>query len=146
MRLFLLPISTRRALIYSQRLNKTTNAQGGIVERVTNRAAKTWGQWEAKESGWQKKVTEFGNRALQRIPYEEWGLKSIPPLSARRKAEDIEGKGTIEVLFPRNVLNEQDIPTLLRRLGTERQSLHQKRAWWSIAAMPLTIPVAVLPV
>lgn len=146
MRLFLLPISTRRALIYCQHLNELTNTQGGLVNRITNKAAETWAKWEGQEKGWQKKVTEFGHKAMQRIPYEEWGLKSIPALSARRKEEEIKGKGAIELLYPSNVMKEKELPMLLKRLGTERQSLHQKRAWWSIVAMPLTIPIAVLPV
>ncbi|KKY28290.1 hypothetical protein UCRPC4_g00636 [Phaeomoniella chlamydospora] len=146
MRLYLLPISTRRALIYCQRLNKQTAAQTGYADKISTKATETWAKWEASTGGWQKKTTEYGNKALQRIPFEEWGLKSIPPLNARRKAEDMKGPGTIEVVYPGNVIKEQDVNVLVRRLGTERQSLHLKKAWWSVAACPLTIPVGLIPV
>ena len=35
---------------------------------------------------------------------------------------------------------------MLRRMSAERQSLHKKRMWYSIAALPLTIPVGLLPI
>ena len=145
MRLFLLPVSTRRTLIYSQRLNVTTTEQQTYLDKGTARAAKLWADWEKKESGWQKKVVDYGNQALKRIPYEEWGLKSIPPLSARKNEEEISGKGKVEVSFPTTLIPEGDIPRVLKQLATERQSLHKKRLIWSIVGMPMVAPFALVP-
>ena len=122
------------------------NAKSSYADRITHKAAETWSKWESYDRGWQKKVTEYGNTALQRIPYEEWGLKSVPALNAKRKAEDIKDRGTIEVVYPGNVLKEQDVPTILRKLGTERQMLHRQRAYWSLIVTPLTIPFGLIPV
>ncbi|RDW79610.1 hypothetical protein BP6252_04248 [Coleophoma cylindrospora] len=146
MRLFLFPISTRRTLIYCQRLNVTTSEQQTLLDKGTSRAAALWSSWEKKESGWQKKVVDYGNKALQRIPYEEWGLKSIPPLSARRKEEELSGKEKVEVSFPGSLIPEATITDLLRKLGTERQSLHKKRMMWSFVGMPISAPIALIPV
>jgi hypothetical protein len=145
MRLFLLPISTRRTLIYCQRLNITTAEQQTLLDKGTTRAAKLWAGWEKKESGWQKKVVDYGNQALKRIPYEEWGLKSIPPLSARRKAEELSGKEKVEVSFPTMLIPEGEVSEVLRKLATERQSLHKKRMIYSFIGMPITAPVAIVP-
>lgn len=145
MRLYLLPISTRRALIYCQRQKKQTPTNPGFADRITNKAADTWARWESQEKGWQKKVTEYGNKAMQRIPFEEWGLKSVPPLSAKRAAEDIQGRSAVEVVFPGNVIKSQEIPPLIKRLGTERQALHSRKLWWSVVAAPFTIPFALVP-
>jgi len=145
MRLFLLPISTRRTLIYCQRLNITTAEQQILLDKGTTRAAKLWAGWEKKESGWQKKVVDYGNQALKRIPYEEWGLKSIPPLSARRKAEELSGKEKVEVSFPTMLIPEGEVSEVLRKLATERQSLHKKRMIYSFIGMPITAPVAIVP-
>jgi Mitochondrial K+-H+ exchange-related len=146
MRLFLLPVSTRRTLIYCQRLNVTTAEQQSFLDKRTAWAAKTWASWEKKESGWQKKVVEYGNQALKRIPYEEWGLKSIPPLSARRKEEKLSSKEKVEVSFPTTVIPEAEVSSVLTKLATERQSLHKRRMIYSFIGMPISAPVAIIPV
>lgn len=146
MRLFLLPISTRRTLIYCQRLNVTTTSRQTLLDKGTTKAANIWASWEKKESGWQRKVVDYGNQALKRIPYEEWGLKSIPPLSARRKEEELSGKEKVEVQFPSSLIPEEKVLDVLRTLGTERQNLHKKRMIYCFVGMPITAPIAILPV
>lgn len=146
MRLFLLPISTRRTLLYCERLNVANTEQQGYIDKATARAAKLWASWEKKESGWQRKVVDYGNKALKRIPYEEWGLKSVPPLSARRQKEELSGKEKIEVLFPSSLIRTEKVLDALKLLGTERQSLHQKRMIWSLVGMPVVAPFALVPV
>jgi hypothetical protein len=145
MRLYLLPISTRRTLIYCERLNITTSETTTWLDKGTTKAANLWARWEKKESGWQKRVVDYGNQALRRIPYEEWGLKSIPPLSARRKSKELSGKESVEVAFPKTLIPEEKVQDVLRILGTERQSLHQKRMLWSFVGMPISAPFALVP-
>jgi hypothetical protein len=146
MRLFLLPISTRRTLIYCQRINATVSEQQTLIDKATARAAKLWASWEKKNSGWQKKVVELGNKALKRIPYEEWGLKSIPPLSARRKEDELSGKEDVSVYFPPLLIPKHSVTDVLRILGTEREALHKSRLIYSIVGMPITAPIALIPV
>ena len=105
-----------------------------------------WAGWEKKESGWQRKVVDYGNEALKRIPFEEWGLKSIPPLSARRKEEEISGKDSVEVAFPPSIIPEGQVRDVLKSLSTEREGLHKKRLVWSIIGMPIVAPFALVPV
>ncbi|KAF2837298.1 hypothetical protein M501DRAFT_995883 [Patellaria atrata CBS 101060] len=145
MRLFLLPISTRRALIYSERIPQRPDAKLSIVDRVINKSSETWARWEKEEGGWKRWVTRKGESIFKRIPYEEWGLKSIPALSERRKIALKEGKENAEVLFPGLFLNEAKVPEILRQLAQERQSLHRKRLIWSIVGMPISAPFALVP-
>jgi len=146
MRLFLLPISTRRTLIYAQRLEIITPEQQSWLDKGTKIAAKVWAKWEKKESGWQKKVVDYGNQAMKRIPYEEWGLKSIPPLSAKVQKEQLARKEKIEVSFPTTLIPEENVLEVLRKLGTERQNFHRSTMIWCFVGMPVTAPVALIPV
>ena len=146
MRLFLLPISTRRTLIYCQRINEQLTGEQTYIDKVTTKASTTWVKWEKYEKGWQKKITEYGNKLFQRLPYEEWGLKSIPPLSARQRAQALQGKEKVDVEFPLSNIQQGAVLDVLRKLGTERQALHKKWMWGSIIGMPFTAPFALLPV
>lgn len=146
MRLFLLPISTRRALIYCQRPHATASEASSWLEKGRIKAAALWASWEKKDSGWQHKVVDYGNQALKRIPYEEWGLKSIPAMSSRRKDAETSGREKIEVSFPSSLIPESEVPGLLRTLGTARQGLHKNKMVWSIVGMPLVAPFALVPV
>ncbi|KAI0486183.1 mitochondrial K+-H+ exchange-related-domain-containing protein [Xylaria cf. heliscus] len=146
MRLFLLPISSRRTLLYCQKLQALPSEKQSLVDKVTLRAARLWNSWEKKESGWQKSVVRYGDRALRRIPYEEWGLKSVPTLSARRREEDIIGKEKHHVIFPRSIISTTRAPEILQTLATERESLHRSRMLWCFVGMPITVPFALVPI
>jgi len=146
MRLFLLPISTRQALIYCQRVAPKPTKEGRYVDWVTKRAADTWAKWEAAEKGWQKKITEYGNRGLQRIPYQEWGLKSFPPLTPQVQAEELVENKKYSVFYPENIIKTEDVPKVMGRLASERKNLHWKRFWWSMIGIPFTVPFGLIPV
>ncbi|KAI0200046.1 mitochondrial K+-H+ exchange-related-domain-containing protein [Astrocystis sublimbata] len=146
MRLFLLPISTRRTLLYCQKLQALPSEKQQYIDRITLRAAKMWSDWEKKESGWQKKVVYYGNRALRRIPYEEWGLKSVPTLSARRREEDILGKEKHHLIFPSSIVSLTRAPEILRTLSTEREKLHRTNLIWCFVGMPISAPFALVPI
>lgn len=146
MRLYLLPISTRRTLIYCQRLNVATAKQQNWLDKGRTKAANLWADWEKKDSGWQRKVVDYGNQALKRIPFEEWGLKSIPPLSQRRQKQELSGNEKAEIVFPSTLIPEKNVLKVLGALATERQGLHKRRLVWSIVGMPIVAPFAIVPV
>ncbi|KAL9046488.1 MAG: hypothetical protein Q9214_000688 [Letrouitia sp. 1 TL-2023] len=148
MRLFLVPISTHRSLIYCQRLNRlAASSSPNLADRITARASATWLKWEKSDTGWQKKVTAYGNKLLERIPYEEWGLKSTPPLSRRRREHYARGQTHVEVEFPGKVIRREEVWGCLRWLaGEERQAFHAKWMWGSMVGMPVTAPMALVPV
>ena len=149
MRLFLLPISTRRSLIYCEKLHEKAPADRSYYDKITIKANETWAAWEKDEKAvgnWKKKVTFYGNQALKRIPYEEWGLKTIPALSAKRKQDIVDGKAKYEVLFPGLYLPKERVPGILEKLAKDRQSMHRSKLIWSIVIMPFTAPFMLIPV
>lgn len=149
MRLFLLPISTRRTLIYCERVQESLapGTKPPISERVINKASTTWANWEKAEKGWQKTLTGYGNQLFKRIPYEEWGLKSLPPATKKKLQEVDEGKyGRFECLYPGSFIRGRDVGGALRTLAMERQAFHKRRMWTCLAWAPLTAPVALIPV
>ncbi|KAK3699712.1 hypothetical protein LTR37_016317 [Vermiconidia calcicola] len=148
MRLFLLPVSTRRTLIYCERVQQqfAPGEKPPLSERIIAKATETWAGWERAEKGWQKQLTVQGNRLFKRIPYEEWGLKTIPSASKQRLEDADSGKLKFECLYPRAFMKEERVPGILKALATERQGLHRKRMWNSIIGMPITIPFAAIPV
>lgn len=146
MRLFLLPISTRRTLIYCERVQEQLQgAKPPLQERIINKASTTWASWEKAEKGWQKQVTVYGNSLFKRIPYEEWGLKSIPPATQNRIEDINNGKIKFECLYPGAFVKNQKVPEILKALATERQALHRKNMWWAIALMPISAPFTLVP-
>lgn len=100
MRLFLIPISTRRTLVFGQRLNKVTAAQPSLADKASayttihpqrgllrcagadntfRKAANLWMKWESGDKGWQKWITRNGNKLLNQISFEEWYAHSFLP-------------------------------------------------------------------
>lgn len=146
MRLFLLPISTRQSLIYCQRLNQQLSAETTYIDKITTKSSRVWLDWEKKDKGWKKKVTSYGNTLFQRLPFEEWGLKSVPPLSARRKKEEIEGKKEVQVVYPGQSIDPGKVQDVLQMYGSDaKQGFHTKWMWGSIIGMPLSAPFALIP-
>ena len=147
MRLFLLPISTRRTLLYCEPLSRGTSAvQQSYLDKAVNKANTTWAAWESSNSSIKLKITEWGNKMFRRIPFEEWGLKTIPG-APKAEVEGSIARKVWEVKYPSlyQGLAGEPVMKTLQRLATERQPFHKQRALWCFAGMPCTIPFALLP-
>lgn len=107
---------------------------------------------------------------MQRIPYQESALKSVPPLAylknlgvdvdaVAERTSNLKDMGekaaisatnptafSIEVLFPKNVIPASSVLNIVRRLATGTTSLHRRKIWWNVAAMPVTLPLVIIPV
>ena len=115
------------------------------MQKTINKVPQTLAKWETADSGWKKTLTEYGNRGLQRIPYQEWALKSFQPLNDEVQAEELSNNTKFDVVFPENIVRKEDVPNIMRRLASERKQLHWKRFIWSLIGMPFTIPFGLIP-
>ncbi|OCT53386.1 hypothetical protein CLCR_10535 [Cladophialophora carrionii] len=145
-KIILLPLTTRQALVYCQKAIEKPTSKPSIADRITKKAAETWAQWETAKKGWRKTLVYYGNQGLQRIPYQEWGLKSFPPSNPKLQAEQITEGRKFDVIFPSNVMHKEDVPKVLARLARERKQLHWNRFIGSMVAMPICIPFALVPI
>ncbi|KAF2127817.1 hypothetical protein P153DRAFT_56436 [Dothidotthia symphoricarpi CBS 119687] len=151
MRLFLLPISRQRSLLYCEKLHEKAPAERSYLDKLTIKADSTWSAWEkdtASTWNWKQKTTHYGNQLLKRIPYEEWGLKTMPALSAARKQAILDGNGKerLEVVFPGAYIEEGRVRGLLEKLARERQGMHRSKLMWSVIIMPFTAPFMLVPI
>lgn len=148
MRLFLLPVSTRQTLIYCDQMIQTaplgSTTSPSVFNRVAAKAKKTaitgWAEWEAKPKGWQKQVTVYGNQLLRQIPYQEWALKGIPPLTSAGLRDT-----KVKCLYPASVLPASQVQGVIAQLAMERQAFHRKWMWQSAAVAPFMLPFALIP-
>ncbi len=148
MRLFILPISTKHNLIYCARVHQhlPTKEKATYIDRLSRKAATTWLTWEQHNKGWQKVVTTYGNKLFQNLPHEEWGLKSIPPLTARRISSKLNSKDAVRLEFPSSWIKEDAVTESLRYFGGKaKYAYHTKWMWGSIIGMPISAPLALIP-
>lgn len=74
-------------------------------------------------------------------------MKSVPPLSKRRGDEELRGEKEVNVVYPRSVISEERVREALGKYsGEERQGFHTRWMWGSIVGMPISAPVALVPV
>lgn len=102
--------------------------------------------WERYEKGWQKTVTNWGNQLFKRIPYQEWGLKSIPPATKARLQEIDEGRLKFQCLYPSAFMRKDGVLGVVEKLAKERQALHWQRLLWCLVGMPISAPFMIVPV
>lgn len=145
MRLFLIPISTRRAFIYCQQLRQQPAAEVGYLQISVNKVQQKWAEWERSTTRWKQLLTNYGNEGLQRVAYEEWALKSFPPLTEQSQALALSKGKKVELVYPENIIQSSDIPKIVRRLADERKQLHWRRFAGSMLGIPFTLPLGLIP-
>lgn len=185
MRFVVVPLSTKSAFIFCQQtvLPPTLLAAKAAAhhevptaiparssprldDRFVLRAKKFWNSWEQSPSKWKQTIVSWANKALERIPYDEYSLKSIPSKSSvLRKVQkeeeeyshvsvaelekikhDVAAIQSIEVQYPSDVLTKDQSLEIMSKLASNGVNMHLKYFWISLGLSPFTLPVALLPV
>ncbi|KAK9477948.1 mitochondrial K+-H+ exchange-related-domain-containing protein [Lipomyces japonicus] len=170
MRLLIVPLSTRSRLIIAQRTAVTLqpNLPQTVDEKIAKRAHKMWSAWEGSSTWWKKKVTAWGNKVMNTVPYEEWSLKGFPhappglfndpparwweiwkpqlPSNPDSESAALISSSVVPVVYPSGLIKDEQVSILLNDLALRGVPKHKKLMIWSLVASPLTLPVALFPV
>ncbi|KAH6885109.1 mitochondrial K+-H+ exchange-related-domain-containing protein [Coprinopsis sp. MPI-PUGE-AT-0042] len=136
----------------------------GIPAYAQTKAANLWASFGRAEGGWKLKVFQLGERAMDRIDFEELALKSVDPSLGpslpHPKTNVIEREKRESELSEKDVLVSENIPLLyppsittshlalaqLKAYTTQRMPLHRKGFYtWAIIA-PFMAPFMIIPV
>lgn len=170
MRLIVLPLSVKRSMVYCQWNSlPAARSKPRIDDRLVKRATVAWNNFASSERKWKQTIVSWANVAMEKIPYDEWSLKTIPAKTAvlrRLKTKD-ENDGSaphasrtgvdsnnlseadleaIPVLYPSSAMSSSGVLSRLVTLGNSGISHHNKYFWLSAIGAPLTLPVALIPV
>ncbi|KAK9239737.1 mitochondrial K+-H+ exchange-related-domain-containing protein [Lipomyces kononenkoae] len=163
MRIIVLPLSTSSRLIITQR-TAAHALPPRLDDRLAKRAHTIWTNWENSNTAWKIKVTKWGNAAMDRIPYAEWSLKGVPraPVGlfpSRPKkwwefwkhnegfqdGKALVGTKRVPLVYPPHLIKEHEAVDSVRQLAEKGLPHHFKYMLLSLGGLPLTLPVAVLP-
>lgn len=138
-----------------------------LDDRIADRARKLWTSWENSPSKFKQTIVRWANVALEKVPYDEYSLKSIPSKSAvLRKVKEMEKEKAshvsvaelekmkdnvetihrIQVQYPSNILTQSQSLEIVTRLATKGTATHWKYFLLSLGLAPLTLPIGLIPV
>lgn len=129
----------------------------GIPTYVQTKAANLWASFGKAEGGWKLKVFQLGERAMDRIEFEELALKSVDPSLGPSLAhpkspaiERQEEKGpvidNIPLFYPPSITTSHLALAQLRAYTSTRMPMHRTGFYtWAIIA-PFTAPFMIIPI
>lgn len=159
-----------------------------LDDRLVTRASKLWTSFETSPTKWKQTLVKTINGLLERLPYSESSLRSIPAQSSvlRRKNAAIDTEShisydeyeklkvngqsrtppasittskdslalspaahiiePISVYYPSSILSSDQSFAAMRALSLHGRQIHLRNLIGCILFLPLTMPVALLPV
>lgn len=158
----MLPLGRGQSLLYGQQsILPKVRSKPRIDEKILDRATKTWQGFESSNTGWKKQLVKWSNKALERIPYEEWSLRTIPAtdmykrtvkesfqpkLGAHIAPEKIEDFGSVEPVKLVHVGDSTEAIATVKKLASQGLEHHRKLMWRTLIGIPFTIPFAIVPI
>lgn len=169
MRLLIVPLTTKQAFVYCQHTAAPAAAAAIKVkprldDRLAERAVKLWTSWETSPTKWKQSIVRYTNILLEKIPYEEYSLKSIPSrrsilkqvqeLEQKKRDQQTTSSGTlkepckhlIEVVYPPSAITQSRAHEVLKSLAHNGVQTHLKYMLISLGVAPLTLPFVLIPI
>lgn len=170
MRITYLPLNRQRTFLFCQNITlPSVRKTPRVDEKMVAKAQKVWHDFETSDKNWKKTIVRWSNTLLERIPYEEWCLRTIPsiakyqrqikhqfqdeldskhidPTNVLQEKVDAEVLEPVKLCFPTNVLSFEQAQGQLRDITDKALGFHKKRAIWLLILLPFTTPIALIPV
>ncbi|EGG04699.1 uncharacterized protein MELLADRAFT_108242 [Melampsora larici-populina 98AG31] len=139
----------------------TTNQQKAWVNRMTDFGAKQWLKMgTASKTNWKYKIYMTGEGLMDKIPFEEWAMKSIEPSAVpntrlsnleanhpeEKSIKSSESIDPIELLYPSLLGPSEKLIDWLKSTLRQKEPFHQKWMKYNLLMSPLTLPFAILPI
>lgn len=151
-----IPITTHRAFVYCRHQKALTGNKPSLNSKVTEWGHRAWSKLESSELKVNVKTVEIVNKLLEKIPWEETCLRSVPSQSSivrelchiegAKEAEEKRGSyKPIPVYYPSSLIPETTIFNQLSAYAKDGYSRHLKYLVYSLLGIPLTIPFILLP-
>ncbi|KAI5119200.1 hypothetical protein M0805_004455 [Coniferiporia weirii] len=126
-----------------------------LLKRVTGKATEIWADFgKAPEGSWKQRAFKYGERAVDRIDFEELALKSMDPSLGPKIAlpgghnQHLEGKvkTSIPLIYPAFYASKVSPLQHLQSLLERRTPTHRRGFYFWILVSPLTAPFMLIPI
>lgn len=170
-KLLVIPITNRKSYFYFKYSNELLNNDSRLIRyetKLANKAAKIWQNMQESDKSYNKKIVAWITKLLDRIPWTESSLQTIPSESYILKRIESGSKTNVTfheyerakndssvvsmkpkpicVYFPKSILNESTINKQLKELADAGQQYHKKYAALCAVGIPITFPLILVPV
>lgn len=168
-KIIVIPVTGKKLFIYHKHTADLLNENSSVIklERwVNNKAGDVWGKLLASPKSYNKKIVSWVNKLLMNTPWTENSLKTIPGenyLLKRVSKKDEPNNETklslkeylsskiplepkpLNVYIPGSVITEEAVLSQLRSAYRDGIKYHKKQMLLCLLAIPLTIPVILVP-
>ena len=107
-----------------------------LLSKSINKFESMWNNLSTNPDGhWKKRTWAFGERLMDRVPYEEWALKGIdinhgPAVNTGQK---------LTILYPSSIIKQDLLMDKVKEDFASRSNLHRKYMFLSLGLSPITL-------
>lgn len=165
MKLIFLPLTAQRSLIFCEKqTTPLVRSKPKLDDRVASKAGKIWSNFEASDKKWKQKIVKWTGKLLDSVPFEENGLRTVPPMNTYMRKlkssnshiseqqaiqEDVtHNLEPFELLYPHSASGFNSFDAASQKLKSfvdHAKQTHVRQALWCFAGLPLTLPFAINP-
>lgn len=162
-----IPVTTKKLFVYYKHKSELLNDRSLVVKyetKLVEKASNLWTKLQKSPKAYNKKVVAWVTSLLDKTPWTENSLNTIPSegyILKRVKEKEEERTLTLKeylkrpeqltakpvnIYYPKEFISEGLVKAELRQLWENGQKYHRKYALMSLAAIPFTLPLVLVPI